>query len=102
MYSRLVETTTPNKFIEVKVDYRKGGMNYFTSQVMKRGYYLGVTPVEIEDGFKCMAAFSGYCLCVLEVKRAGLQSELAAGDLALAKEKELVQAVCEKNGLTLK
>ena len=27
-----------NKYLRVKIDYRKGGMNYFSSQVEKRGY----------------------------------------------------------------
>ena len=105
MYSKLIPTTTPQKFVEVKLDYRKGGMNYFTSSMMKRGYYLGVTPVTIEehDGYrtKMMAAFTGYCACLLEVKRASTGSEIAAGDLAMAREAELVKAVCEKNGLSL-
>ena len=105
MYSKMIATTTPQKFVEVKLDYRKGGMNYFTSQVMARGYYLGVTPVTIAqcDGYqtKMMQAFSGYCSCLLEVKRASTGSEIAAGDLAMAREAELVRAVCEKNGLVL-
>jgi hypothetical protein len=42
-------TTTPNKFVEVKVAYCEGGANYFSGRVNARAYYMHVTPVEIED-----------------------------------------------------
>ena len=102
MYKRLRETTTPNKFIEVTMDYNKGGMNYFSGQMLSRGYYIHVSPVEIENGMKCTRVFSGYYACVLVVPRASLRAQLAADDLVRAKEDELVAAVCAKNGLTLK
>jgi hypothetical protein len=34
--------------LKVKVDYELGGMNYFSGQVSKRGYYLYVYPVQID------------------------------------------------------
>ena len=102
MYTKRFETTTTNKYIEVAMRYDKGGMNYFSGQNQPRGYYIGVTPVEIADGFKSMMACSGYCTCVLPVQRASLRGELAADDLVRAREAEMVAAVCEKNGLTLR
>ena len=106
MYSKRYETTIPGKFIEVTLSYRKGGMNYFTSKVQRRGYYVGATPVEIElhDGYetKCMGAFTEVCQCVLEVTRASLKSELAADELARAAAGDLVKFVASQNNLTLK
>jgi len=34
--------------LKVQVDYEKGGMNYFSGQETRRGYYLYVYPVKIE------------------------------------------------------
>jgi hypothetical protein len=34
--------------LKVQVDYEKGGMNYFSGQENRRGYYLYVYPVQIE------------------------------------------------------
>jgi hypothetical protein len=34
--------------LKVQVDYEKGGMNWFSGQENKRGYYLYVFPVQIE------------------------------------------------------
>ena len=34
--------------LKIQVDYEKGGMDYFSGQESKRGYYLYVYPVQIE------------------------------------------------------
>jgi hypothetical protein len=34
--------------LKVQVAYEKGGMNYFSGQESRRGYYLYVYPVQIE------------------------------------------------------
>lgn len=46
---RLIKTleTEQGTIVEVKVDYRLGGMNYFTGNLVERGIYLSVTPVRI-------------------------------------------------------
>jgi hypothetical protein len=63
-----------NHVLRVSVYYKKGGMNYFTGNVEKRGLYLSVSPLEIEDyenGYKTTiyTAFSGVATCVKELKR---------------------------------
>jgi len=46
--------------LKVQVDYEKGGMNYFSGQESKRGYYLYVYPVQIEtiDGRVIVESFT--------------------------------------------
>ena len=46
--------------LKVQVDYEKGGMNYFSGQETKRGYYLYVYPVQIEtiDGRVIVESFT--------------------------------------------
>lgn len=45
--------------LEFSLYYDKGGMNYFTSSVERRGYYLSVKPVSIGNGFVESTAFRG-------------------------------------------
>lgn len=46
---RLIKSidTEGGAVIEVKLDYRIGGMNYFTANVIERGLHLSVSPVRI-------------------------------------------------------
>ena len=101
MLNKYIATDKPNTFLKVRVYYDKGGMNYFTSQVKRRGYYVMVTPIEKEGDFEVTRAFSGYCECVLEVPRHGLKAELAAEDLAAAAGRRLVPIVAAKNNLVV-
>jgi len=60
--------------LKVKVDYELGGMNYFSGQVSKRGYYLYVYPVQIEtrDGritIESFTMFNGGKKLLLEASR---------------------------------
>ena len=47
------------KIIRIKVDYRIGGMNYFTASTTPRGYYISVQPLEVGEHFESFMAFSG-------------------------------------------
>lgn len=38
-----------NKFLKVEVDYSLGGMNYFNGQTARRGVYLFLRAVEVND-----------------------------------------------------
>lgn len=55
--------------VEVKVYYSKGGMNYFTGTVERRGVYVSVTPLTVDGAVVGYTAFSGYKLFVLELGR---------------------------------
>lgn len=60
--------------IEIELYYSKGGMNYFTGNVERRGFYLQVTPVSISTSgtgvrTRSFTAFTGIKKMVLECAR---------------------------------
>ncbi len=60
--------------LKIEVGYEKGGMNYFSGQETKRGYYLYVYPVnrEVVDGrviIESFTLFRGGKKLLLEVTR---------------------------------
>jgi galactokinase/mevalonate kinase-like predicted kinase len=79
-----------NKSLKVHLFYNKGGMNYFNGKEERRGYYLSVTPVEIEqrNGYQSESflMFSGVKRLVLEVKR---QSDKAYNQAVAMHNEEL-------------
>lgn len=84
--------------LKIQVYYDKGGMNYFSGGVNKRGYYLSVTPVQIErQGNNVMiesyTAFSGIKKLILEVERQSPKSAEKAKELAESSIPELKQYV---------
>lgn len=88
---------------EVKCYYNKGGMNYFTSKVEARGFYLSVCPVKVtrSDSSIYMSveylAFSGVKTLLMEVKRYSKSAEQEAIQMAEGKEREIIDYVVEKN-----
>lgn len=104
--SKDVRTTTPGKVLEVRVYYDKGGMSMFTYKNEPRGYWLGVTPMEISQGEgytgrAFMMFGNGRKKFLLEVKRQSPKAEAEALRLAAECEKELLDAVCQLDKLTL-
>lgn len=84
--------------LQIDVYYNKGGMNYFTSRVEKRGFYISVCPVQVtkhENGLRSVAytAFTGVKLLLLEVNRFSKSAEAKANELAKDKEQELIQHI---------
>ena len=59
--------------LKAEIYYSLGGMNYITSRVENRGYYISVSPVKREhDTYGIMesyTAFTGLKQCVLPVQR---------------------------------
>ena len=49
----------PNHYYEASIYYAKGGMNYFSGQVVQRGYYLSVKPVHRTEYGSSYRMFSG-------------------------------------------
>lgn len=67
-------TTEANKFIEIKIAYCEGGLNYFSGGSDSRAYYMHVTPVEIKDRsggveIKSYMMFHGYKSKLEDAKR---------------------------------
>jgi len=90
----------PNTTYELKIQvyYDKGGMNYYSGGTNKRGYYLSVTPVQIQrQGNNLMiesyTAFSGIKKLILEVERQSPKSAEKAKELAESSIPELKQYV---------
>lgn len=67
--------------LEVDLYYSKGGTNHFRGVEGKRGYYLSVQPVRIEDGFIDMVPSKGKKMLLEEAGRR------SAGKQQLAREK---------------
>lgn len=91
--------------IEVELYYSAGGMNYFNYKHEERGYYLSVSPYKFSvDGHfqsKQYSAFSGIKSLILEATRFG-QKKLDNMIVDESKKQELIEYVCNKNGLKIK
>jgi hypothetical protein len=96
-------TTKEKTFVSVSLAYTKGGMNYFTSKLEARGYYLHVRPEEISrnSGFVCRSsmAFSGTKQLVKETKR--FSAKVFQELLSSPSYDHLVEHVLQKNSLVL-
>ena len=75
-----------NKELKIEVFYDKGGMNYFTSTVNRRGYYVSARVVEVKKDNDCVIEsfmlFSGLKKLLFEVKRQSEKSYKEACELA--------------------
>jgi hypothetical protein len=96
--------------LKVQLYYDKGGMNYFTGGVQRRGLYLSVSPVSRSEsgGFttESYTAFTGTKQLVKELKRFSDKSlnESAVEIFAEGNEirEKLINHVCNENNINLK
>lgn len=105
-YSALKENRQNATHLKIELRYSKGGMNYFTYQHERRGYYLMITPVERKDYgnglmMEGMVVFSGIKKLLKEVKRQSAKAEAEAESMVEQSEHELIEYVLNKNGLEL-
>lgn len=87
--------------IEVEVHYDLGGYNPFTSQGVKRGYYLSVRPVEQKEFSRAYTMFSGTSVLLKEVGRKSTKAQAEAEAIAADKEREAIDYICNKYGLEI-
>lgn len=92
--------------LKVELYYSKGGINYFTGNNEHRGLYLSVSPVKrtvYEGGgaSESYTAFTGVKQHVLEMKRLN-QKTVDTFVVDEKTRKDMIDHVCEKNGITLK
>ena len=87
--------------LEVKVYYDLGGYNYFTSQPKKRGYYVSVSPLEVNGNFVSYQGFSGTYMLLNEVKRQSKKGEVEALKLLDKKKQIVIDYICNKHGIKL-
>ena len=92
--------------LKCEVYYSLGGMNYFTYERERRGYYASVTPVErkscgngvMMEGYM---AFTGTKMLLKEVSRKSAKAEAEAEKIAENAFNRLIDYVLNKNGLEL-
>lgn len=98
-----IPTNVAGKFIEVEMFYNKGGMNVFTYQNERRGYYIRICPVTVERNMVSFIAFSGTKLCVHECSRKSAKAEREAIAMANGEYRDLVSRlvsqIAHKNNL---
>jgi hypothetical protein len=87
--------------LEVKVYYDLGGYNYFTYQPKKRGYYVSVSPLEVNGNFVSYQGFSGTYMLLNEVKRQSKKGEEEALKLFDEKKQIVIGYICNKHGIKL-
>ena len=97
-----IPTNVTGKFIEVELYYSKGGMNVFTYQNERRGYYVRVCPVTVERNMVSFMAFSGKKMCFWECARKSAKAEreaIAEVNDCIDVVYDLIKFVAKKNNL---
>lgn len=91
--------------LRVELYYDLGGMNYFTSKVERRGYYLSVTPVSVSRSSyytsEQSTAFSGIKVLLREADRQSKKAENIASIIAETREADLIDYVCRSHSITI-
>lgn len=64
--------------IKVRLYYSKGGYNYATSRIEKRGWYVSFTPVKKDEYFESTILGSGAKDCIVECDRRTKKNEVEA------------------------
>lgn len=86
--------------LDVSIFYDKGGSNYFSGGVNRRGYYVSATPKKVEGNFVKMTMFEGLKMFLLEVNRFS-QKKLDELSFDTEEVKHLVSKVCAKYDITI-
>ncbi|GIV43946.1 MAG: hypothetical protein KatS3mg035_1069 [Bacteroidia bacterium] len=87
--------------IEIEIYYSKGGANYFTGQNEQRGIYVSVSPVTLGENFVSYTAFTGIKQLIKPMARFS-QKVLNETNVDATELNELIEHVCQKNGIKLK
>ena len=99
---RDITSNDKNNKITTEIYYHKGGMNYFTSNVEKRGYYFSIMPEEhSESGIKTYTGFSGVKTCILEVAKKSKSAYEKAKAMLDNYENKYLKNFCNEKDYTL-
>lgn len=98
---RDITSNDKNNKIVTEIYYSKGGENYFTSKVERRGYYFSITPEEHKDGCISYTGFSGVKTCILEVERKSKSAYEKAKAMFDNYENKYLKNFCNEKGYTL-
>ena len=94
-YKKYIERDdlTDATHLEVSVYYTKGGANYFSGGVTRRGYYLSVKPITKGNGMVRYTVFSGCSQLLFETQRFTAKQFANAVEMAKNREEELIGIV---------
>ena len=86
--------------IDIELHYNKGGMNYFTSNLERRGYYLSVQPLTKSTNSYSYTAFTGVKRLL---KEAGRYSAKTLNEFVVDYDvvNSMIEHIVEKNNLKL-
>jgi len=100
MKDNLVEIKIKGKLhICTNLSYNLGGYSGFSMEKKSRGYYLSVTPMEIENGMVSFSAFSGYRQIIHEVARKSYKGYEKALEVLLNEKEQLIRNMITAVGL---
>lgn len=105
-YIEIKENPAKITHLKIELRYSLGGMNYFTGRAENRGYYLLVTPVTrgtSAGGFimESYTAFTGIKQIIKQVTRKSAKAEAEAEKLAADAMENLINYVCNNNGIEI-
>lgn len=63
-----LERSEGEEYLEIALRYDIGGLNYFSGDRGRRGYFVSVTPITLGPTFRSFTLFSGIKALVLEAK----------------------------------
>lgn len=104
--TKYYKTNVQGTEVKVNVYYSLGGMNYFNSKNEDRGYWISVSPIQIErrnDGivFESYRAFSGTKRLIIGASRKSQSGFDKAFKLAEELENEMLNYISEKHGINI-
>ena len=101
----LAGNTNKSTHLEINTYYSLGGVSYATYKNEPRGYYISVTPIELNNsrGYTMISttAFSGVKRCMIECSRQSKKKAEEACNIKREEYQDMIDYVLEKNGLTL-
>ena len=101
-----LKTNKENTEIKLELSYSIGGMNYFTSKVEKRGYWLHMQPLEISRSsngitIEQYTPAKGYKHLILETKRKSDKAYKTALEMIEETKQRMIEAIQEESNLQL-
>ena len=89
--------------INVEITYSKGGLNLWTGEQERRGYWLHITPCFVEKNYTTTKAFSGNKVLLEPAKRLSRKKlDKIVGSFDMQKHIDLLNYVLERNGINKK
>lgn len=87
--------------IKVTVGYDLGGLNAFSGNHSRRGYYIYVQPVTRTGLSESCTLFDGFKKCLKEVSKQSKKAKIEAIEMARAELRTLAEEMATRKGWTL-